>query len=218
MRTRRLTVVAVVVLLPLLGACSSSKDIADEDTTSPTTTTASTDPGSTAPSTEPTTPSVSVTEPPDDSGRLHGSAYSVVIPDGWTDITSTVKAAQPSVDIAIGEGQPTGFRTNFNVVDSDTHPGTIAENGPAIRTEAAAELRSITKQPVHSLPDRQIDGEDAIGQTSTFDNAGTSITFIQYFVVHDGEAYPVTMTFASDSAASAKTVLANILAGWRWDS
>jgi hypothetical protein len=129
-----------------------------------------------------------------------------------------VKATQPSVDIAIGEAAPAGFRTNFNVVDSSTDPGTIAENGPAIRKEAAAELRSITKKPVQPLPDRQIDDEDAIGQTSTFVNAGTPITFIQYFVIHDGDAYPVTMTFASDHAPSAKSVLSDILASWRWDS
>jgi len=88
----------------------------------------------------------------------------------------------------------------------------------AIRKEAAAELRSITKKPVQSLPDRQIDGEDAIGQTSTFVNAGTPITFIQYFVVHDGDAYPVTMTFASDTETTAKGVLADILASWHWES
>jgi hypothetical protein len=140
----------------------------------------------------------------------------VVIPDGWLDITASVKASQPSVDIAIGERQTSGFRTNFNVVNSATDPGTIEDNGPAIRKEAAAELRSITKKAVRSLPDRTIDGETAIGQTSTFVNAGTSITFIQYFVVHNADAYPVTMTFATENAASAKDLLEQILLTWRW--
>jgi hypothetical protein len=214
---------AIAVLLPLAVACSSSKDIAEGDATSTPTSTTTTSPATpTAPTptrTQPTTPSVSVpSTPPDDNGRIEGSAYSVVIPDGWTDITASVKAAQPSVDIAIGAPLSTGFRTNFNVVNSNTDPGTIEDNGSAIRHEAAAELRSITKKPVHSLPDRRIDGEVAIGQTSTFVNAGTSVTFIQYFVVHHADAYPVTMTFATENAAAAKDLLGQILSTWRWES
>ncbi len=169
-----------MILLPLLGACSSSKDIAQDGSTNspPTTTTATaTTPTSspTEPTTaEPSTPSQSETSTsPEDNGRLEGNSYSVVIPPGWSDITATVKAAQPSVDVAKGEGHPTGFRTNFNVVNSASDPGTIEANGPAIRQEAATELKSITKSRVTPLPDRQIDGEEAIGQTSTFVNAST---------------------------------------------
>lgn len=215
-------VASVVLLLGLLGACSSSKDLADQGGTTGTTTTTTTrtSPDTSPPThTQPTTPSVSVTSTaPDDNGRLVGSAFSVAMPDGWEDITKSVKASQSSVDAAMGEGNPSGFRTNFNVVDSSTYPGTIEDNGPAIRHEAAAELRSITKKPVHPLPNRQIDDEAAIGQTSTFINAGTSVTFIQYFVVHNGSAYPITMTFASEHEASAKSLLDQILSTWRWDS
>jgi hypothetical protein len=122
------------------------------------------------------------------------------------------------VDVAMGIRNAIGFRTNFNVINNNSHPGTIEDNGPAIRKEAAIELRSITKKAVTSLPDRTIDGEAAIGQTSTFVTSGTPVTFIQYFVVHHGSAYPVTMTFANDNAAAAKSLLNQILASWQWES
>jgi len=210
MKTSRLTVVVVAVLLPLSAACSSSQDIARTDQTTST--------SSTTPS-GPTTPSVSVTStPPDDGQRLDGDGYSVAIPTGWVDITAALKDKNPTLDIAMGESNPSGFRTNFNVVHGPSNQGTIESNGTAIRREAASELRSITHSAVQSLPDRTIDGEAAIGQTSTFLSSGKAVTFVQYLTIHNSKAYPVTMTFATENAGSAIVLLQQILSTWQWAS
>ncbi|MDP9319194.1 MAG: hypothetical protein M3O94_09035 [Actinomycetota bacterium] len=209
MKTSRLTVVVVAVLLPLSAACSSSQDIAR---THQTTSTQGATPSG------PTTPSVSVTSPPPDDGqRLEGDGYSVAIPSGWVDVTAALKE-HPTLDIAMGESNPSGFRTNFNVVHGTSDPGTIESNGTAIRREAESELRSITHSAVQSLPDRTIDGEAAIGQTSTFLSSGSSVTFFQYVTIHNSKAYPVTMTFATENAGSARVLLQQILSTWQWAS
>lgn len=222
MKTSRSLVAAVAVLLPLAVACSNSKDIAETPSTSGSTTTAVTSPASPTPTdptpTSPTTPSISVTTPPAAEGsRLQGDGYSVTVPGGWEDITASLKATNPQLDVAMGQKGATGFRTNFNVVHSSSHPGTIADNGAAIRQEAAAELKSITKKPVLRLPDRSVDGETAIGQTSTFTSSGTSVTFVQYFAVHDTRAFPITMTFATANKTAAVGTLDRILSTWQWD-
>lgn len=226
MKTSHLAVAAVVVLLPLSVACSSSKDIAEGDPTTTQTTTQATTPTSppptdpttsSTPPTTPTTPPASTTMPPPHSrGQLEGTGYSVVIPSGWMDITRSLAGSNPDLDIAMGESDPSGFRTNFNVVNSTTIAGTIEDDGAAIRRQAASELKSLTHALVRPLPDRVIDGEAAIGQTSSFVSSGTAVTFLQYFVIHDGQAYPITMTSATENTSSAAALLDTILNTWTW--
>ncbi len=213
----------VAVLLALSVACSSSKDIATTDTTTTTT-----DPTPTpAPPSQSTTPSPSTpttesssTPPPTtaNGNRLSGTGFSIAIPTDWEDITASLKANNPQLDIAIGEKNASAFRTNFNVVQGNVTTATIERDSEAIRREAASELKSVTHAVVNPLADRTIDGDPAIGQTSSFESTGTSVTFLQYVAIHNGKAYPVTMTYASSNAAKAKPLLDTILGSWQWTS
>ncbi len=205
----------VAVLLPLSVACSSSNDIATTDTTTTTPTPPS---QSTTPS--PSTPATESSPPPTtaDGNRVTGTGFSIAIPTDWEDITASLKANNPQLDIAIGEKNASTFRTNFNVVQGNTTTATIERDSEAIRREAAAELKSVTHALVTPLPDRTIDGDPAIGQTSSFEATGTPVTFLQYVAIHNGKAYPVTMTYATSNAAKAKPLLDTILGSWQWTS
>lgn len=219
MRASSLAAGLTAVLLPLSVGCSSSDDVArDGDTTSGTSTT--TAPTTTPPPTTPTTPVTSSdleTTTPSDGDWLSGTGYSVAIPDGWVDITADLQSDSPTVELAMGEASATGFRTNLNVVNGGTATGTIEDAGPEIRREAARELMSLTKTVVTPLPDRSIDGEAALGQTSSFVSSGKAVTFVQYYVVHAGTVFPVTLTFAPDQRAEAQRALDQVLVSWRWD-
>ncbi|MEJ7629361.1 MAG: hypothetical protein WKF54_07190 [Nocardioidaceae bacterium] len=211
MKTSHLAMAAAGVLLPLSVACSSSKDIAGSDPTTTQSTPAPSD--ETTSSSPPTTP---ITTPPDQGDLLEGTGFSVEIPVGWMDITASLAGTNPRLDVAMGEANPSGFRTNFNVVNRTSTVGTIESDGAALRRQAASELRSLTHTSVEPLSDRVVDGEDAIGQTSTFVSSGTRVTFLQYFTIHDGRVYPVTMTSATENRESASTQLDEILDTWVW--
>jgi len=214
----------VAVLLPVSAACDSSKDIATTDpTTTPSTPSTPTTPADSTP--PPTTPTTPPTNPPPTSptpsqvgNRLSGTGFSIAIPADWEDITASLKADNPQLDIAIGEKNPSTFRTNFNVVTANPTSATIQGDSEPIRKEAATELKTVTHAVVSALPDSIIDGEPAIGQTSTFVPPGStgSVTFLQYVAIHNGMAYPLTMTFATANAADAKPLLASILDSWQW--
>lgn len=222
MKKPLLALSAIAVLLPLTVACGGSKDLAASDPT--TSSSLSTPPSTPAKSTEPvttpppTTPSVTVTSPGNDGKKLTGQGYSLTIPDGWEDITASLKAKNPSLDEAIGESQSGSFRTNFNVVQPTPTTATVQHDAVELHKEAASELKSVTSSTVSSLPNTSIDGEPAIGQTSKFTTGATPITFIQYIAIHDGLAYPITMTSATENLADAKAKVASILGSWHWTS
>lgn len=203
------------VLLPLTASCGSSEDVADDPTTSTTPSDTPTTEPTTAPATTPTSPPTSST-PTDDGSRLTGMGFSFAIPEEWEDITASLEEDNPQLDVAIGEKDADTFRTNFNVVTASATTATIEDDSDALRQEAAKELKTVTKADVTSLPDRTIDGEAAIGQASTLDASGNSVSFVQYVAIHEGKAYPVTMTFATSNAADAKATLAGILDSWQW--
>lgn len=198
----------VAVALPLSAACGSSADVAKSD---PTTTATPTDSTTSAPTTTPPTTA-------DASSRVSGVGYSFAIPAEWEDTTASLKAQNPKLDVAVGQKDASTFRTNFNVVIGSATTATIEKDSVALHKEAAAELRSYTKAAVKPLPNVMIDTEAAIGQTSTFTSSGTSVTFLQYVAVHNGKAYPVTMTFATSNADDAAKTLTGILASWHWTS
>lgn len=213
--------VVVAVLLALSASCSNSKDLATKDpTTSPSTPSSpkvSSPPATTAPTTAP--PTTAPTTAAESGDRLSGSGFSIVIPNNWEDITSSLKANNPRLDIAIGEKNASTFRTNFNVVLATPTSATIPKDSAALGQEAATELKTLTHKPVTPLPDKTIDGAAAIGQRSTFvpsGASGISVTFLQYIVIHDGSAYPVTMTFATSNTAVAKQLLTSVLGSWKW--
>lgn len=214
--------VVVAVLLALSASCSNSKDLATKDPTTSPSTPSSPKVGSPPATTAPTT-TAPTTAPPttaaDSGDRLSGSGFSIVIPNNWEDITSSLKANNPRLDIAIGEKNASTFRTNFNVVLATPTSATIPKDSAALGQEAATELKTLTHKPVTPLPDKTIDGAAAIGQTSTFvpsGASGISVTFLQYIVIHDGSAYPVTMTFATSNTAVAKQLLTSVLGSWKW--
>ena len=217
-----LAAVAVAALLSLCAACGGSDDIADDDpSTSPTTTTTT---SPTAPPTSPTTSAPTTSAPTsssptdDDGDRLVGAGFSIAIPEEWEDITASLKEKNPQLDIAIGEKDATVFRTNFNVVTATATTATVEADAAELHKEAAAQLKTVTHATVAPLPDRDIAGDAAIGQTSKFEASGTSVTFVQYLCIHDGKAYPVTMTFATANAEKATATLDTILATWQWTS
>jgi hypothetical protein len=215
MRRSVLVLVAIAALVPVTVGCSGSNDTAQNVQRSGPTTAPSTAPTTTRPSSTPTTPTQNST-PTGGSKRLDGAGYSFDVPRGWVDITASLKADHPSLDVAVGESHPKGFRTNFNVVQATPTGATIRADASALHREAASELRSITHKPVRSLSDSRIDGEPMIGQTSSFVSSGIPVTFIQYFTIHNGRSYPLTLTFATANKAKAKSVLNALVSSWQW--
>ena len=200
-----MALVAIAAVVQVTVGCSASEDTARSVQKSGS---------NTAPSTTPETTTSST--PTDGSKRVHGAGYSFDIPSGWVDITASLQVDHPSLDVAVGESHPNGFRTNFNVVRATPTRATIRSDGPALRREAATELRSITHKPVRSLSDSTIDGEPMIGQTCSFVSSGVPVTFIQYFAIHHGMSYPLTLTFATANKAKARSVLDALIASWQW--
>lgn len=220
MKTTRVAAAVVAVLLPLSAACGGSKDIATNDpmtsSTPPTPTTQTTPSTPTTPTPTPIPTPTSTPTPTQDGNRVSGTGFSIELPSDWEDITATLTANNPQLDIAIGKKNATTFRTNFNVIKANPTSATIEHDSAALRLKAASELKSVTHKTVSPLPDATIDGEAAIGQTSSFVSSGTSITFQQYVVIHDGLAYPLTLTFATSNADQARPSLTGILGSWQW--
>ena len=216
-----LAAVAVAALLSLCAACGGSDD---DPSTSPTTTASTTSSTPTAPPSSPTTSAPTTSAPTsssptdDDGDRLAGAGFSIAVPEEWENITASLKEKNPQLDIAIGEKDATVFRTNFNVVTASATTATVEADAAELHKEAAAQLKTVTHATVAPLPDRDIAGDAAIGQTSKFEASGTSVTFVQYLCIHDGKAYPVTMTFATANAEKATATLDTILATWQWTS
>lgn len=222
MLKNRLAFIAVLALVSAVG-CSSAQNavkksatpmtsVTDQSTSSPSANTPTTTASTTSPPTSGSTPTASAA-PPATGARVSGNGYSLAEPTGWQDITATIKASNPKIDKALGAPQTTGFRTNFNVVVTPTS-GSFTQ--AQLQTEAARELTSVTHTRVTSLPTSSLDGTTVIGQTSQLAKAGVRITFIQYLGVRPGNAYALTMTFAPQNSAQAKSTLASIVSSWQW--
>ncbi len=222
MKKSHLAAALVAITLPFAVGCGGSKDIASGDSTtspsSPSTSSPSSprESTSTSSSTSPSPPSSSTSD--GSAGQLDGTGFTVQIPPGWKDTTASGKAKNAGLDVAMAESNPSGFATNFNVVKASQTSNTLEKDGDALRKEAASELKSFTHQPVTPLSDRTIDGSAALGQTSTFASGGTAVTFFQYLTIHNGRAYPITMTFATANKTSAAATLGAILDSWQWSS
>lgn len=217
-----------LVALGSLTGCSSAENATKRPVSPSVRTTGTSAPGPSAstkstptvsPSTSPTsattpaTPSTTPSRTPS-SIRVGGKGYSLNKPADWENITATIRATNPKVDLALGAPpQGPGFRTNFNVVVTPT-PGNFTQ--AQLRVEAARELSSLTHTRVEALPSSSLAGTALIGQTSEFVKGGVRVRFVQYLGIRKGYAYALTMTFAPTNAAQAKPTLAAIVSSWQW--
>jgi hypothetical protein len=220
MQRSRLVVAALAPIVLLTMACSGSEDIAKSGPGTGSTHRMTTPPpsgrGSPSRSVTSSTPAASSSPTDGHGARLAGDGFSVGIPAGWADITSAVEAQNPRVDVAMGQVTAVGFRDNFNVVQSTPSTVLLDSSNTHLRHVLASELKMVTHTAVTTIPDRRIAGELAVGQTSRFQASGQSVTFVQYYTLHNGQAYPITMTFATSRQTQERALLGHILDSWRW--
>lgn len=222
---RSLPAVATLVAVAFLtSACSgSASDTATEETTSEQTSSSPTEssPTDETSPTEETSPTDETTEtedsePDDDGQTLSGQGYNASLPSGWQNVTQEAKQRQPLVDIAVAEAKASDFRTNINVVQPNPAPEGLSDD--QLAQQAARELKTVTKTKVRRLPGVEFSGEPSIGQTSTTQVQGSSVSLVQYLVIHAGKIYAVTLSFESSRAAEAKQALDEFVGSWTWTS
>lgn len=148
------------------------------------------------------------------SAAIKGEGFTFGLPKNWEDITASVKEGQPALDVAVAAPtKDTDFRTNVNVIKPQpATAGTIEQYAD----QAGQELTGFTKTPVEPADDRTIDGEKAKGQISTYDQNGTELSILQYFVLHNEKIYLMTLTVAKPDEAAGKAALESVLASWKW--
>ena len=207
-RTARpgLTLVTSVVALLALSGCSGSDDADGSDATTSGTTSSATSPTDDTPSSD---------APAGDT--VSGSDYSIVVPDGWEDVTDIAKQNSSQADIAVAEPQAGAeFRTNFNVVTPRPLPDGVSDE--QLADQAATELQSVTNSKVTPIDvPVDFDGAQAIGQTSQTTTQGFTITITQFVLVHEDQVFATTLTYDDKRADEAMDKLTDIAGSWTWD-
>ncbi|MBA2421181.1 MAG: hypothetical protein H0V57_08660 [Thermoleophilaceae bacterium] len=105
------------------------------------------------------------------------------------------------------------FPPNITVARTAAPASSSAEQvRGSIRTQSEAQ----GGKGVDALPDREIDGEAAIGVTYSRSGPGAELTQRTYAVVHGRQLYTIASTTALKSAVDGEKVLETVLDGWRW--
>lgn len=135
---------------------------------------------------------------PGNGPLVKGSGYTLHAPDGWKDITSTVKSQQSSVDKAFSSTEATdGFRPNLNViVTEDAAKGEPTEaDFDKGEKELTSQLESAGAKNVHVQPRVELGDTTAIHVSANAAANGVSYLTDQYITIHDGNAYTLTFSF-----------------------
>ena len=168
-------------------------------------------PGHTGPSAS--GPSASGSAPVAKGPVLHGTGYTVTMPQGWTDQTKSSSSA-PGLDrLAVNSSSVASSTSNVAIAESSSIGVTNPED---VRSNWQNGLKdSDPSANVTKIPDRQIDGERAIGADVTRSQNGTTLQQTAYLVIHNGTGYTVVFTFR-DGDATQSSVFDSFLSGWKW--
>lgn len=219
-RRRLFAGLARVGLMFAVTACGSdAADLADGASAATTETTQTSEPPTpTDPSgsTE-TSETAGIPEPTDaplsdapSSDLIAGDGYTFSIPEGWKDLSDDPAGA--AADSVVRISDPTAsFGTNVNVVVAPTGGITDIESQ---RQEIAREIKRQVGS-VEPIGDITIAGEKAIGQYAN-GLRGQDVELIQYFTIHEGNVYVLTLTRPEGDDGTGRSGLVDILDSWAW--
>lgn len=210
---RRRTATALAILAVLtLGGCGSTDDSeaasSSESASESSGATESGEPG------EPTDGS-SATEPPAvPEGSVQGDGYTMAIPEGWTDLSDRDKDVPQlaQADLAYGDTTEQEFASNLNTIVTPAGGVTVSDQG--VREQLADLVEQKLGVRPKPIPDVELDGEKAIGQTARLGDPDASL--IQYVTVHDDEAYTLTVTLSAARAGEADAIVSGVVDSWQW--
>ncbi len=172
--------------------------------------------GQTTPTPEPSpTPTEPAPVPPADA--LVGAGYFYELPGiGWTDISDARQLADaPTVDTMSALG--TTFRNaSANILVEAFTSGGITEPED-LESQWKRNIVGGTDVTPRDLPDRDIDGERAIGIAIERDNdAGVSVRQRAYLVLHDGNQFSIALSYPAGTDDIALADFEKALDSWRW--
>jgi hypothetical protein len=166
----------------------------------------------------------SPTAAPAGGTKMTGTGYTYSLPDGWTDISTDLKASQPGIDTG-GRAAPATppFTANLNTLTtpSDFKGVPTSSDLDALAKQIKAEVATLSPD-AKTLPHIKIDGSPAVhqeGDATSKDAQGKAVKFflVQYFVVHSGKNYGLTFAFPTDSTAGARDkIVQPVLASFKF--
>lgn len=151
------------------------------------------------------------------SGRVAGTGYSVVVPDGWNDGLEPFEGSAVDVDRVYVKGRGSDITSNILVVRTA---------GTATRGRSIEALRSTVRKrleasaggaPIMAGPALRIDGERALTFVVRRRVGSTAFVQRQVAVVRDGALFVVGLNVKQVDYRADRRVLAAFLRSWRWD-
>lgn len=210
-RRRTATALAALAALTVGGCGSTDESEAASSSESTSESSGATDSGETD---EPTDGS-SATEPAEiPEGSVQGDGYTVAIPEGWTDLSDQDKEVPQlaQADLAYGDTTEQEFASNLNTIVTPAGGVTVSDQG--VRKQLADLVEQKLGVRPEPIPDIELDGEQAIGQTARLRNPDASL--VQYVTVHEDEAYTLTVTLNAARAGESDAIVSGVVDSWQW--
>ena len=207
-RTGRLGLLAATLLLPLsLAACGGSAEQDPVPAPSPTATSSATDTPTTAPPTpSPTSPAV---DPQVKKNNAQGEDYSYTHPTGWT------KSVAPTGNEQLGAATVYKSKSRESesviVAPGGTFPAPDSKQATA---QIKKELQSAGFKVLAFPAAVSLDGTKAAVVVSSLPVGAKTFYSRQYYALHDGQAY--VLTVGTFSQAAGKTYGDQMVKTWRW--
>jgi len=150
------------------------------------------------------------------SGRVAGTGYSVVVPDGWNDGLEPFEGSAVDVDRVYVKGRGSAVTSNILV---------IRTAGSTVRGRSITALRAMVRKrleasaggaPIEAGPELRIDGERALTFLVRRRVGSTAFVQRQVAVVRDGALFVVALNVKRVDYPADRRVLAAFLRSWRW--
>ena len=135
-------------------------------------------------------------------------SFSVVLPVGWTTVTSSAPGV---VTFVRAPTAAHGVRTNFSVL-RQAAPGVALAD---VVEQSRASLQQ-SGYAVSSAAPTTVGGISGQGLTATKTVRGQQLSERQYFVQHGSAVYITTMTSAAADATAAAAAQTAIFGSWAW--
>lgn len=148
------------------------------------------------------------------SNEVSGPGFTTEKPAGFTGGGAQGGARGGVVLTLVGPYRTSDrFPPNVTVARTPVPPNSSAER---IRGSIRAQTEAQGGRNVDVLSDREIDGEPAIGVSSTRTVPRTQVTQRTYAVVHDRSLYTIAATTPKGSKVDGKKALETVFEAWRW--
>ncbi|WP_299519744.1 DcrB-related protein [uncultured Serinicoccus sp.] len=139
-------------------------------------------------------------------------SFTVTVPAGWEDATSTAQEQTETAVLAARDGQRVdSFYSNI-VITQEEYVGNLTS-----AVESSAEQLAGEDGEYELLEPAEVDGNRAPGYTLVREVQDATVHQTQRWVSHEGTLYVVTLSAVESQAEDAEPVLEDLLAGWSWN-